>query len=74
MRIWRIEPPSDGDEDGGKYRESWKGEIVGEFGKGSARIGMVEVSQLGRSCSGTFEQQHMTDMKLTNSGTRLVRH
>jgi nucleoporin SEH1 len=39
VRIWRVEAP---DEDSG--RESWTGEVVGEFGKGGARVGMVDVS------------------------------
>ncbi len=44
MRIWRVEPPStDGEYDGGR-REAWKSEIVAEFGKGGARVCMVDVS------------------------------
>lgn len=35
MRIWRIEPQ---DKDG------WSSEVVGEFGKGGARVAMVDVS------------------------------
>jgi len=35
VRIWRIEPQ---DKDG------WSSEVVGEFGKGGARVAMVDVS------------------------------
>ena len=44
MRIWRVEPPA-GAEDGTMEKgDRWGVEVVGEFGKGGARVGMVEVS------------------------------
>lgn len=49
VRIWRLEPPGAGDEydmDEKRGGAGWKGEIVGEFGKGGARVGMVDVSYL----------------------------
>jgi nucleoporin SEH1 len=43
VRIWRVEPPSDG-EDQEDAKEGWKAEVVAEFEKGGARVGMVDVS------------------------------
>lgn len=43
MRIWRVEPPSDGDESDAASREGWKAEVVAEFEKGGPRVGMVDV-------------------------------
>jgi nucleoporin SEH1 len=43
VRIWRVEPPSDG-EDQEDLKEGWKAEVVAEFEKGGARVGMVDVS------------------------------
>ena len=62
VRIWRVEPPSDG-EDQEDMKDGWKAEVVAEFEKGGARVGMVDVST---SCS--------TGLKLMTSGTRLERH
>jgi hypothetical protein len=39
VRIWRVEPP----EKEGKKVE-WTSEVVGEFGKGGAKVAMVDVS------------------------------
>jgi hypothetical protein len=44
VRIWRVEPPSDGEDPEETPREGWKAEVVAEFEKGGARIGMVDVS------------------------------
>jgi hypothetical protein len=43
VRIWRVEPPNDGDDPEETPREGWKAEVVAEFEKGGARIGMVDV-------------------------------
>lgn len=42
VRIWRVEPPDSEGEP--TRRDGWKAECVGEFGKGGARVGMVDVS------------------------------
>ncbi|CAD6588344.1 MAG: hypothetical protein TREMPRED_005033 [Tremellales sp. Tagirdzhanova-0007] len=47
VRIWRVEPPPIDEECDGSREEDWKGEIVGEFGKGGARVGMVDWNATG---------------------------
>lgn len=63
VRIWRVEPPNDGDDPEETSREGWKAEVVAEFEKGGARIGMVDVCPSSHQCS-----------KLTKSGTQRERH
>jgi len=63
VRIWRVEPPNDGDDPEETSREGWKAEVVAEFEKGGARIGMVDVCSASHQCS-----------KLTSSGTQRERH
>jgi len=63
VRIWRVEPPNDGDDPEETSREGWKAEVVAEFEKGGARIGMVDV----RPSSNVYS-------KLMNSGTQRARH
>jgi hypothetical protein len=58
-----VEPPNDGEDPEETSREGWKAEVVAEFEKGGARIGMVDVNPSFEYCS-----------KLTNSGTRRERH
>jgi len=41
VRIWRIEP-----QDKDEKKDGWSSEVVGEFGKGGARVAMVDVSSL----------------------------
>ena len=45
VRIWQIEPPPSDEEYGITRREIWKSEIVAEFGKGGARVAMVDVRE-----------------------------
>ncbi|EIW70255.1 hypothetical protein M231_02761 [Tremella mesenterica] len=46
VRIWRVDPPeSDGEPNGRK--DEWKCECVGEFGRGGARVGMVDWNLAG---------------------------
>jgi hypothetical protein len=63
VRIWRVEPPNDGEDPEETSREGWKAEVVAEFEKGGARIGMVDVCP-----SSTFTS------KLIDSGTQRGRH
>jgi nucleoporin SEH1 len=63
VRIWRVEPPNDGDDPEETSREGWKAEVVAEFEKGGARIGMVDVNPSFEYCS-----------KLMKSGTQRARH
>ena len=51
VRIWRVEPPNDGDDPEETSREGWKAEVVAEFEKGGARIGMVDVRLFPRVAS-----------------------
>jgi nucleoporin SEH1 len=43
VRIWRVEPPSDSDDEE-TTREGWKADTVATFSEGGARVGMVDVS------------------------------
>ncbi|WWC85221.1 uncharacterized protein L201_000080 [Kwoniella dendrophila CBS 6074] len=64
VRIWRIEPPNeklrldyndDGD-DANSGSSSWKGECVADFGKGGARIGMVDWNATGTTLTTTDDE------------------
>lgn len=65
VRIWRVEPPADGDDTEDSRREGWKAEIVAEFEKGGPRVGMVDVSPAPASGRTTPDY---------DSGTRRERH
>ncbi|OCF35347.1 hypothetical protein I316_02895 [Kwoniella heveanensis BCC8398] len=61
VRIWRIEPPGEklrvgyGDEDG-EVRQAWRGQCVADFGKGGARIGMVDWNATGTTLTTTDDE------------------
>lgn len=50
IRIWRVEPPGERGrvdyDTGGEVVKEWRGQCTGEFGKGGARIGTVDVRPL----------------------------
>lgn len=69
VRIWRVEPPSDGDESDETARQGWKAEVVAEFEKDGPRVGMVDVSQPFTSrCTSTADESS----KWNATGTTLT--
>ncbi|WWD01692.1 hypothetical protein V866_008638 [Kwoniella sp. B9012] len=65
IRIWRLEPPGeklrvdyndDGYHDGVGGSAQWKGDCVADFGKGGARIGMVDWNATGTTLTTTDDE------------------
>ncbi|WWC69711.1 uncharacterized protein I206_103654 [Kwoniella pini CBS 10737] len=64
VRIWRLEPPgeklrtdyNDLDGDVGSTGGAWKGECVADFGKGGARVGMVDWNATGTTLTTTDDE------------------
>jgi hypothetical protein len=47
VRIWKVEPPTDGEDSEETPREGWKADVVADLEHGGARVGMVDVSLAG---------------------------
>ncbi|WRT66876.1 uncharacterized protein IL334_003839 [Kwoniella shivajii] len=62
VRIWRIEPPGEklrvdyNDNDESDNHVGWKGDCVAEFGKGGARVGMVDWNATGTTLTTTDDE------------------